>query len=155
MKKILFFLFEFLLSLTLMTSCIKDYITEEHIHEYYEGSKVYAQEYTIKSRDWQKAEFSGRQYLYCSVDNADITKYVMDNNGAVLAYMWTQYNTDDYCWSPLPYVYPLVVDDKVIPENFRIEIEEGHVTFIVEDLDAKEVCGINEDTYFKVVVMVD
>ncbi len=155
MKKILFFFFELLISLTMMTSCIKDYITEEHIHEYYEGSKIYTQEYTITPRDWQKGDFDGRQYLYCSVDNNHITNYVMDNKGAVFAYMWTQYSESGYCWSPLPYVYPLVIEDKVIPENFRIEIEEDRVTFIIEDLDAKEVCSVNVDMYFKVVVMVE
>lgn len=154
MKRLLLLPLLGVLSLTMMTSCIKDYVTEEHIHQYYEGSKIYTTEYTIDAKDWQKGDFNGRQYLYCTMDNTDITPNVMDK-GAVFGYMWTLYNNENYCWSPLPYVYPLIVDNKTVPENIRIEIEEGLVTFIIEELDAKEPFGVEDTMYFKVVVMTE
>lgn len=150
------------LTAALMTSCEKQYITEEYItHEHYEyGSKVYTREYNIKKEDWQVGDFEdGRVYLYAVCDNPDITENVM-NNGAVIGYYWLTYNPTENLssWNLMPYVYPYIYENDnkekvIVGENFRLEYETGTVTFVVEDLDGVQPDDMGDETIFKVVVV--
>ena len=134
----------------LLCGCTKEYIT----NEYYQGSKVYARDFTVKPSDWQVNYTDGGtiaredNYLWAEFDNPDITQNAVDN-GTVQAFIYTIYDVTNNLgsWNPLPYVYPLLIEEKengtvvnsyIVGENTRFEYNVGKVTFIIQDLD-----GIN------------
>lgn len=127
--------------LLLPTGCRKEYITY--------GSQVRSHTYTVKANQWMQP--AGENYYVSRWENADITREVMEN-GAVEAYV---FNNDT--WHGMPYVYPYYSAeyDITVAENYRFEYSEGHVYFILEDLDGALPEGIEylPDVQFKVSVI--
>ncbi len=127
--------------LLLPTGCRKEYITY--------GSQVRSHTYTVKANQWMQP--AGENYYVSRWENADITREVMEN-GAVEAYV---FNNDT--WHGMPYVYPYYSAeyDITVAENYRFEYSEGHVYFILEDLDGVLPEGIEylPDVQFKVSVI--
>lgn len=123
------------------TSCTKEYVTkEEYITEnHYDGAQIFTREYTINPDQWTLEHYDdGRPYFLATVDNPDITNQVMDH-GVVLGYIWYTYNIEieGSSWNALPYVFPLYLESEnaIVPENIRMEYENGLVYFVIEDLD--------------------
>ena len=99
----------------LFSGCTKEYIT----NEYYQGSKVYARDYTVRPGAWEYNYADGGEvarednYLWAEFDNPDITQEVVDN-GTVQAFIYTLYDVANNLgsWNPLPFVYPLLIEEK-------------------------------------------
>lgn len=150
----------------LFSGCTKEYIT----NEYYEGSKVYARDFTVKPSDWQFNYPDGGtiaredNYLWAEFDNPDITQNAVDN-GTVQAFIYTIYDVTNNLgsWNPLPYVYPLLIEEKengtvvnsyIVGENTRFEYNVGKVTFIIQDLDGINPVDIANEMSIKVCVTI-
>ena len=151
----------------LFSGCTKEYIT----NEYYQGSKVYARDFTVKPSDWQVNYADGDQitrednYLWAEFDNPDITQDAVDN-GTVQAFIYTLYDVTNNLgsWNPLPYVYPLLIEEKdgtgavinsyIVGENTRFEYNVGKVTFIIQDLDGINPVDIANSMSIKVCVTI-
>ena len=148
----------------LFSGCTKEYIT----NEYYQGSKVYARDFTVKPTDWQFNYDDGGtipredNYLWAEFDDPDITENAVDN-GTVQAFIYTEVG-DIKSWNPLPFVYPLLIEEKdntgavlnsyIVGENTRFEYNVGKVTFIIQDLDGINPVDIANDMSIKVCVTI-
>ena len=142
----------------LAAGCTKEYITENNL-----STTIY----TIQPKHWSRNEGENNpgawNYLYCTVDNKDITSEVMDK-GAVQAFIYYTYDASSNlsAWTTLPFVYPLeltVYNDEthqdelvIVPENIRFEYELGKVTFIMQDLDGYDPEDISNSMSIKVCV---
>ncbi|MBQ6015145.1 MAG: hypothetical protein IJL22_02450 [Bacteroidales bacterium] len=150
----------------LLCGCTKEYIT----NEYYQGAKVYARDYTIKPSDWKTLYADGDKiarednYFFAEFDNPDITQNAVDN-GTVQAFIYTIYDVTNNLgsWNPLPYVYPLLIEEKengtvvnsyIVGENTRFDYNVGKVTFIIQDLDGINPVDIANDMSIKVCVTI-
>ena len=157
----------------LLCGCTKEYIT----NEYYQGAKVYARDYTIKPSDWKTLYPDGDKiarednYFFAEFDNPDITQNAVDN-GTVQAFIYTIYDVTNNLgsWNPLPYVYPLLIEEKdgtgavinsyIVGENTRFdyhydkEDKIGKVTFIIQDLDGINPVAIANSMSIKVCVTI-
>ena len=150
----------------LLCGCTKEYIT----NEYYQGAKVYARDYTIKPSDWKTLYPDGDKiarednYFFAEFDNPDITQNAVDN-GTVQAFIYTIYDVTNNLgsWNPLPYVYPLLIEEKengtvvnsyIVGENTRFEYNVGKVTFIIQDLDGINPVDIANEMSIKVCVTI-
>ena len=152
--------------ISLAQGCTKEYITKEYIT--YNGSQVYARDYTVKPIDWKRNEGENNpgfdNYLYAEFDNVDITENVVEN-GTVQAYIYTIYDVKNNLgsWNPLPYVYPLEIattdengDPTIViaPENTRFDYNVGKITFIIQDLDGYDPEDITNEMSIKVCVTI-
>lgn len=150
----------------LLCGCTKEYIT----NEYYQGAKVYARDYTIKPSDWKTLYADGDKiarednYFFAEFDNPDITQNAVDN-GTVQAFIYTIYDVTNNLgsWNPLPYVYPLLIEEKengtvvnsyIVGENTRFDYNVGKVTFIIQDLDGINPVDIANEMSIKVCVTI-
>ena len=96
---------------------------------------------------------------------ADITQEVVDN-GTVQAFIYTLYDVANNLgsWNPLPFVYPLLIEEKddsgnvvnsfIVAENTRFEYNVGKVTFIIQDLDGINPLDIANEMSIKVCVTI-
>jgi hypothetical protein len=155
--------------LALLQGCTKEYITKQYITQEYNGAQVYARDYTVKQSDWKRNEGENNpgfdNYLYAEFDNPDITKDVVDN-GTVQAFIYTIYNVEENLgsWNPLPFVYPLLIEEKddsgnvvnsfIVAENTRFEYNVGKVTFIIQDLDGINPLDIANEMSIRVCVTI-
>lgn len=149
--------------LALAQGCTKEYYT----NEYYQGSKVYARDYTVKASDWKRNEGANNpgfeNYLYADFENPDITQDVVDN-GTVQAFIYVLYNVAENLgsWNPLPYAYPLEIKTntggeekiEIAPEVTRMEYNVGRVTFVIQDLDGFDPEDITNSMSIKVCVTI-
>lgn len=151
----------------LFSGCTKEYIT----NEYYQGSKVYARDYTVRPGAWEYNYSDGGEvarednYLWAEFDNPDITQEVVDN-GTVQAFIYTLYDVANNLgsWNPLPFVYPLLIEEKddsgnvvnsfIVAENTRFEYNVGKVTFIIQDLDGINPLDIANEMSIRVCVTI-
>jgi hypothetical protein len=157
----------------LFSGCTKEYIT----NEYYQGAKVYARDYTVKPTDWMvnhdDGDVTAREdnYLWAEFDNPDITQDVVDN-GTVQAFIYTIFDATNNlgAYNPLPYVYPLLIEEKdntgavinsyIVGENTRFDYrydsaaKVGKVTFTIQDLDGINPVNITNSMSIKVCVTI-
>ncbi len=151
----------------LLCGCTKEYIT----NEYYQGAKVYARDFTVKPGAWMANYQDGGDiarednYFWAEFDNPDITQDAVDN-GTVQAFIYTVYDVVNNLgsWNPLPFVYPLLIEEKdnngavvnsyIVPENTRFEYNVGKVTFIIQDLDGINPVDIANEMSIKVCVTI-
>ena len=98
---------------------------------------------SVYPTDWSEYDQPLERYAYATFELDDITKTVIDY-GAVMAYFIGA--TDN----PLPYVFPVEneVSDTII-HNFRFDLEERAITFILESSDM-EIYIPQETLQFKV-----
>lgn len=122
MKKFIAPLLMVFVSGVMATSCGREPVLIESVH-----TSVLNQE--VKWTDWR----AGNDHLYATFEWPALTQNVL-RYGSVTAY--TYYNDIQV---PLPHVIPIYYtidgEEVVVPENLRYEIEEGRITFVMQDLD--------------------
>jgi len=106
------------------TGCEKEYITQE----IYYGADMKAFYIDVLTTHWEDSDIFG--YVYATFDAPEITKSVIDN-GVVLAYYIDKDGRDNI----LPYVYPGDDEGELYLENIRYDVEQGKITFIIQDSD--------------------
>ncbi len=84
---------------------------------------------SVVPESWE--QYNGAEkYAYATIELDEITKTVLDY-GAVMCYF--SENIDDKVRdNPLPYVFPY---DNTTMHNYRFDLEEGFITFILESSD--------------------
>lgn len=148
--------------LALAQGCTKEYITN------YNGAQVYARDFTVKPADWKRNQGDNNpgfdNYLYADFDDPDITQKAVDN-GTVQAFIYVIYDVANNLgsWNPLPFAYPLELQEDdgsgnktivIVPEVTRMEYNEGRVTFIIQDLDGYDPEDITNSMSIKVCVTI-
>lgn len=78
---------------------------------------------------WEQYD-EAEKYAYATIELDELTKTVLDY-GAVMCYLSENIN-DKVRDNPLPYVFPF--DDSTM-HNYRFDLEEGFITFILESSD--------------------
>ena len=140
MKK---FLFGFI-SIFLLGSCIQNNDSKCNCPNLPNNTVALTTKYiSVYPTDWSEYDQPLERYAYATFELDDITRTVIDY-GAVMAYFIGA--TDN----PLPYVFPIEneVNDTII-HNFRFDLEERAITFILESSDM-EIYIPQETLQFKV-----
>jgi len=162
MKKPFYFVL-FAIVGVIFSGCSKDYHDEYITY----GAQVLTQEYTINPADWSLLNGENLpgagNYLYVEFENHDITADVI-KNGAVTADVYAIYDVQKNlgAWNPLPYVIPVEFNVtnsdgspaiQIVPENLRMEWEQGLVTFVIQDLDGYNPEDMASTIYIRVTVI--
>ena len=154
MKKVLFL---FVVATVVMTSCIRNQKVECDCAACNakiptNTAAIITHYINVETTDWNSYNNPSNPevYTYATFDDDAITKNVIEQ-GAVLAYVVESQD------NLLPYVFPQDLYDgggnyvTTIMQNYRFDLNEGQITFILEASD-KELYWPSNKLQFKVVI---